>query len=123
MTDLIFATACLAIPTLSVLGALLVAESIRKEVKNNMSQLTQQLADLQAAIAAAKEQIQKAKAEVVGKIDTLNQRITDLETQLANGAITPEVQAALDAVKASVTDLQTASQAIDDVVPDAPPAA
>ena len=59
------------------------------------------------ALAGVSDQLAKAKTEIVTKI-------SDLETQLANsGNLSPEDQAAIDAVKA-------AAQALDDVVPDAP---
>lgn len=72
--------------------------------KINMNQ--QELAD---ALAALKEQTDKARAEVVAKIASLEQAIIDA------GNVTPAVETALADLKASV-------QASDDVVPDAPQA-
>ena len=70
-----------------------------KRIIMNMQELAQGLTDLKA-------QTDKARAEVVKKI-------ADLEAAIANaGNTTPEVDAALEALKASV-------QATDDVVPDA----
>jgi len=61
-------------------------------------QLAQELAALQA-------QVDKANGEIL-------QKIADLEAAIAAaGNVTPEVQAALDALKASV-------QSVDDIVPD-----
>lgn len=72
---------------------------VLKGLLMNMQELAQGLADLTA-------QTDKARAEVV-------QKIADLEAAIANaGNTTPEVDAALEALKASV-------QASDDVVPDA----
>jgi len=71
-----------------------------KRIIMNMQELAQGLTDLKA-------QTDKARAEVVKKI-------ADLEAAIANaGNTTPEVDAALTALKESV-------QASDDVVPDAP---
>jgi len=70
-----------------------------KRIIMNMQELAQGLTDL-------KTQTDKARAEVV-------QKIADLEAAIANaGNTTPEVDAAIEALKASV-------QATDDVVPDA----
>ena len=64
--------------------------------------------ELAQALSEVKTQADKAKAEIVGKI-------SDLETAIANaGSTTPEVDAALEALKGTV-------QGIDDVVPDAAP--
>lgn len=62
--------------------------------------------ELKAQIEALTAQNEKAKTEIIGKI-------SDLETALANaGETTPEVDAALAALKTSV-------QGSDDIVPDA----
>lgn len=64
------------------------------------AELAQQLSEITA-------QNEKAKAEIVGKI-------ADLEAAIANGGnTTPEVDAALASLKASV-------QSTDDIVPDPP---
>ena len=61
---------------------------------------------LAADLAALQVQTEKAKTEVLAKI-------ADLETAIANaGNTTPEVDAALAALKTSV-------QGVDDIVPDA----
>lgn len=60
---------------------------------------------LREDLLSINDELIKAKGEIVAKIG-------DLETAVANaGQVTPEVQEALDAVKAS-------AQALDDVVPD-----
>lgn len=63
---------------------------------------------LAADLVALKAQEEKAKAEILAKIATLEDAIV----QAAN--TTPEVDAALADLKASV-------QGVDDIVPDAPP--
>lgn len=65
-------------------------------------------AELAAQITALAAQTNKAKAEIVAKLD-------DLAQALANaGNAAPEVLAAFDALK-------TAVQGVDDIVPDTPP--
>lgn len=64
-------------------------------------------AELAANLTALKDQVVKSRTEVLKKI-------ADLEEALANGGgTTPEVDAALAALRAEV-------QASDDIVPDAP---
>jgi chromosome segregation ATPase len=73
---------------------------ILKLIKMEQSELAAQLTALQT-------QTEKAKAEIISKI-------ADLEGALdAADDVTPEVQAAFDALKASV-------QGVDDIVADAP---
>lgn len=63
--------------------------------------------ELAQGLEALQAQTDKARAEVLGKI-------ADLEAALGNAdSVSPEVQAAFDALKGSV-------QAVDDIVPDAP---
>lgn len=65
------------------------------------------MATLAQALRDAKAQLDKSKAEIVGKIATL-------ESAIANsGNTTPEVDAAL-------ADLKTSTQAQDDIVLDVP---
>ncbi len=61
--------------------------------------------ELVVELGKVKDQVDKSKAELVGKI-------ADLEATLNN--VTPETVAALDALKASV-------QAVDDITPDVTP--
>lgn len=70
-----------------------------KQIHMNQQEFAQELAGLKA-------QVDKANAEILAKITTLTQAIE------AAGNITPEVQAALADLKASV-------QSTDDIVPDA----
>lgn len=73
-----------------------------QKIMLNQTELAQQITQLT-------EQINKSKAEITGKL-------ADLETALANaGNTTPEVDAALTALK-------TAVQGVDDIVPDGQPA-
>lgn len=84
-----------------------------------MQDLTQQFTDLGATLGTIGAEVDKIGTETT----SLVQKIGDLETQLANaGNLTPEAQAAFDAVKAQVASLATRVQAVDDLVPDAPPA-
>lgn len=81
---------------------------IQKIVAYNATQLRTIHMNINEAITIIKDtktQLEKAKAEILKKID-------DLET--APGTLTPEQEAA-------ITELKTAAQVLDDVVPDAPP--
>lgn len=78
-----------------------------KTIITALLRLESMMGAVSEALAGVSDQLAKAKTEIVG-------RITDLETQLANGGpLSPEDQAAIDAVK-------SAAQALDDVIPDAP---
>ena len=72
-----------------------------------LNQIIMEQSELAAQLAALKDQTAKAKAEIVKKIEDLG---TALE---AADDVTPEVQAAFDALKAEV-------QGVDDIVADAP---
>lgn len=69
--------------------------------------------ELQAALAASNAQLQKAFGELRGAVDTLTQQVRDLTDAVQNAPVSPELQAAADAIKAT-------SQELDDIVPDAP---
>lgn len=80
--------------------------SLRKEVNYIMS--TQ--AELAVILTELTAQVAKIGTETTATL----QKVVDLEAALAAaGNVTPEVQAALDALKAQ-------AQAVDDLVPDAP---
>lgn len=84
-------------------GVLSAIDRLRELIMENQTELANQLRGL-------KDQADKARAEIVAKIAAL-------EAAMANGGpVTAEVQAAFDDLKASV-------QTVDDIVPDAPPAA
>ncbi len=69
-------------------------------------------ADLIVQVKAATDQLVKIGTETT----TLLQKITDLTAIIAAGPVTPEMQAAVDALTAQ-------AQVVDDLVPDAPPPA
>lgn len=82
--------------------------SFKKQVLTKLNQIIMTQAELAASITAVKDQLTKASGEI-------NDKITALTTALDNaGAVTPEVQEAIDGLKA-------AAQGLDDIVPDAPP--
>jgi hypothetical protein len=70
-------------------------------LKGKLMATTQEVIDEIKRVGA---QLAKAKAEIVGKI-------TDLETQIANGA-------GMDDVLTALGELKTAAQGLDDVVAD-----
>jgi hypothetical protein len=70
--------------------------------------------ELLAVNQSIKGQLNKAEAEIVAKLANLQAKIDEL-VDLASNADLP------DDVVASITDLQTAAQALDDVNPDEEP--
>ena len=69
--------------------------------------------ELAAALTAVKAQIDKVAKEQSDRFDTLTARIKALEDAINAGIVSPEVTAAL-------AEVQTALQALDDTIPDAP---
>lgn len=68
----------------------------------------------QAELAAQLRDLGTELGKIGGETTTLLQKISDLEAQIANlDNVTPELQAAFDAVKQQ-------AQTVDDLVPDAP---
>jgi hypothetical protein len=80
-------------------------------------------ADLLTALNTVNDSIQAIGTEV-DKIGTetqgLQKSVADLTTALGNVQTTPEVDAALAAVQASVASVAGRVKAVDDLVPDAP---
>lgn len=74
-----------------------------------LKEYAMKLSDLTAQVHAVDEQLTKAKAEILAKIDELTTALADME-------IPPEAVEALAA-------LATTAQGLDDIVPDAPVAA
>ncbi len=72
---------------------------------NRVENVMTQLNELAATLVSVDNQLTKAKAEILAKIDAL-------QLALANIALTPEADAALAALTAQ-------AQALDDIVPDA----
>lgn len=87
-----------------------VLEGVKEKLDHlikHQHQIMSTQAELAAQLSEVAAQVEKAKAEITAKI-------ADLETAIGNaGNTTPEVDAALAALKASV-------QGVDDIVPDAP---
>ena len=69
--------------------------------------------ELAAALTAVKAQIDKVAKEQSDRFGTLTARIKALEDAINAGIVSPEVTAAL-------AEVQTALQALDDTIPDAP---
>ncbi len=83
-----------------------------QQILNKEDLIMAQITELAGIINGAVAQLDKAKAEITGKIDSLQARIAELEAALASTQIPADAQAALDNLKAD-------AQALDDVVPDA----
>lgn len=80
---------------------------LNKQINLNYNTVMAKLSDLVQTLTDVKTELDKAKGEIVAKID-------DLVSQLQNVELSPEATAALDALKGS-------AQALDDIVPDAVP--
>ena len=77
-------------------------------IKTKLNTIMATQAELATELAARTAQIRKAFDEVTAKLDALMNAVN-------NAPVTPELRAAADALGAAV-------QAVDDIVPDAPPA-
>jgi chromosome segregation ATPase len=80
-----------------------------KEILNKLNQIIMEQSELAAQLTALQTQTEKAKAEILSKIADLEGAL-DAALDAADD-VTPEVQAAFDALKASV-------QGVDDIVAD-----
>ncbi len=70
--------------------------------------------ELEDGLRSIQNQVGKVAKEQSDRFDALSKEITDLQAVIAAGGnTTPEVEAALK-------DVQTALQALDDTIPDAP---
>lgn len=88
---------------------LILAVSGLSQIFETVKRLEKKMGAVADALAGVKDQLAKAQAEITGKI-------SDLETQLnSKGVLDADDQAAIDALK-------TQAQALDDIVPDVPPA-
>jgi hypothetical protein len=72
------------------------------------------ISELLTVNQSIKGQLNKAEAEIVGKVADLNNKI-DVLLNMANNADLPEE------VNQSIADVQTAAQALDDIVADPVP--
>lgn len=84
-------------------------------IKNQLAQLTMNLTEAFAQLAASDTELKKALGEVRTNTDTLIQQVASLKDALANVTLTPEQQAIVDSISAT-------AQQLDDIVPDAPTA-
>jgi predicted phage tail protein len=91
---------------------------LRKEVKKVMSKVT----DFAAATKETLDQVITSLNNIVIDEANLAKQIQDLKDQIANGgsSLTPEDQAALDAVTVSATTIAARTKEIADAVPDLP---
>jgi hypothetical protein len=91
--------------TLSIIGSLLGCEG--KGLSRQLEKIEMKLSELGAALSAVDTQLEKAKAEILEKIDALTVALTDVE-------IPSDATVALDQLTAS-------AQALDEIVPDPVP--
>ncbi len=81
-----------------------------KTILSNQEELMATQADLVKQLTAVKDELVKVGAETTNLVKA----VADLQAVIANGpAVTPELQAAVDAVAAQ-------AKVVDDLVPDAP---
>lgn len=93
---------------------------LRKIMADSQQVIAQALNDANAKIVTLTAQVGKIGTETAG----LQSTVAALQAQIANGQeVSPELQAASDAVTASLTSLSNAVQGVDDEVPDAAPPA
>ncbi len=87
-------------------------EEMEKRIMKTQAELVQ-------VLNAVNEQQKKTVTEIQGvqtEVNTLNDKIIELQKIIeAGGTVSPELEAAVDAV-------QTQAQVVDDAIPDAPPA-
>jgi len=82
---------------------------------NKLDKIIMNQAELAAGLKAIQTQVGKVAAEQAAKSDALIAKVAELEAVIAAGGdVTTEVTEALDGVKVAL-------QALDDVIPDAPP--
>ena len=87
----------------------------KEERETKLDKILMNQAELAAGLKAIQTQVGKVAAEQAAKSDALIAKVAELEAIIAAGGdVTPEVTEALEGVK-------TALQALDDVIPDAPP--
>jgi uncharacterized phage infection (PIP) family protein YhgE len=95
--------------------------TIHEKVSHTMTtqaEFSAQLQELQNTVAAIGDGVDKISAET----DGLKNKVAELEAALQNqGNVSPEVDAALETLKAGVASLADKVKAVDDKVPDAPP--
>jgi methyl-accepting chemotaxis protein len=88
-----------------------------EKILMNQQELAQALTDVQTNVAAISAAVDKVGVESQATL----QKVSDLEAALnSGGTVSPEVQSAFDAVKASVASLADKVTAVDDLIPDAP---
>lgn len=81
-------------------------------------------AEIASELTATKDRLVAATNKItkIGtETDSLLVKIKELEDVINAGTVTPELQAAFDAVKEQVTALEAAATVADDKVPDGPP--
>lgn len=104
-------------------GRLDPAEKKHQDLLKLIRQIMATQAEIAAELNTTKDRLAAATAKInkIGtETDTLLVKIKELEDVINAGTVTPELQAAFDAVKTQVDALETAATVADDKVPDAP---
>lgn len=77
-----------------------------------MATATERLAALTSAVNDTNTKLDKAKAEIVGAVDTVSTELASLREQIANGTVTED---SLAAAEAAVATLQEKATGLDDL--------
>ena len=93
---------------LCLLGTITALAGLLIDNRNHQNKTAMKLAELAAALTAIDTKLTKAQEEIIAEIQKLRDALNDVD-------LPAEATAALDALSAK-------AQALDDVVPDAPPA-
>ena len=112
----------LILAAVQVLLLMHIIERLEENARNFMvtqKELVDQLAQVRTDLVAANAEITKVSADQ----DTLLKQVADLQAALANQPnATDELVAAVQAVADQATIVKTGIQAVDDKVPEVPPA-
>jgi uncharacterized coiled-coil DUF342 family protein len=90
-------------------------KQLLKEIMGTQQELAADLAAVKQQLSDAGDEIDKIATET----DTLLAKIVDLQKQIDAGNVSPELQAAFDAVKAQAGVVADKVKKVDEKVPDA----
>jgi uncharacterized protein YicC (UPF0701 family) len=93
---------------------------LEKLIMSTQEELATQLTAVNTNLSNILTQLSKVSTEVRNATQAQLDAILALQGQLANGQLSPEAQAALDAVVATTEQLTASVQSLDDINPDTP---
>lgn len=89
------------------------AIKLLKQIMATQNEIAEQLLEVKATLAAVGVEVDKVSSET----STLQAKIVELEKVITDGAVSPELQAAFDAVKEQAGVVAAKVKAADDQVP------